>query len=201
MLFAFTYFSRVGRPRVARGACGAVRGLAMCRVGEGLAVREVGPRVRTAARPVDVAAHWNGPAPAGCRCSTSTIAVARAWGAFPWGECGAVSPCPREIAKTSGCRSTGRHGCMGRGCVRCDVSESGRGQRGPGPTVRRVRGDVMHHERAAGRAEPVECAEERGASGSGRARARAEGRWAWVQTRPERVYRGLGAEAFAGCTN
>ena len=35
----------------------------------------------------------------------------------------------------------------------------------------------MHHEGAAGRAKPVGCAEERGASGSGRVRARVEGPW------------------------
>ena len=114
---------RVGCPRVARGGCEGV-GDVPCRRG---ACRTRGRS--PASRPWPD--HWYGPAPAGCRCSTSTIAFAR--------ECGAVPPpCPRGVARTNGCRSTGR--CVGRGC---DVSESGRGPPGPGPTVRRVRGDVM----------------------------------------------------------
>ncbi len=103
----------------------------MCRVGEGLAVREVGPRLQTAARPVDVAARWNGPAPAGCCCSTSTTAVAR----------GELSrEVNAELSPLAHVKSRGPTGAEAQAVARgkgCDVSESGPsrghwGSAGPG---------------------------------------------------------------------
>ena len=93
--------------------------MVMCQVGEGLAVREVGAPPPDRGQITGTILHLLGAAAARPQLPS------RASGELAHEVDAELSPpCPRGVAKTNGCRSTGR--CVGRGC---DVSESGPGRR------------------------------------------------------------------------